>query len=211
MTGTGRTATQQRLREMVPALVIDLAVPLAVYGVLQLAGLSVTWSLAGGSVVPIVRIIVAAVREHRVNGLALFVLCALVVGVTLSLVTGDARLAIARDAVIGVALGIVFIGSLAMRRPIMFYVTRSFGGGRLGEQWDRVPALRRDLRYMTLAIGGLCLLDAAARVVLAYTLPVRTAGFAVHFLPIVLVALLMLLGKSWGRRIRGFVHEDGDR
>lgn len=202
-----QSETQRRLRQMLPALIIDLAVPLAVYGVLQLAGLSVIWSLAGGSVVPIIRIVVAAVRDRRVNGLALFVLCALLVGLTLSLVTGDARLAIARDAVIGLALGVIFIGSLAMRRPLMFYATRSFGGGQLGEQWDRLPALRRDLRFMTLVIGALCLVDAAARVVLAYTIPIRTAGLVVHFLPIVLILVIMVIGRSWGRRIRGYIHE----
>jgi intracellular septation protein A len=199
------TATQQGIKVMLPSLAIDLVVPLAVYGILQLAGVSVTWSLAGGAVIPVIRILVGAVRDRRINGVALFVLCTLVVGVTLTLITGDARLAIARDAVIGFALGVIFIGSLAMRRPLIFTLIRSFrGGGELDGQWERLSALRRDMRLMTLVIGVLCLADAALRVVLAYTLPVKTAGVVVHFQPIGLILILMVMGRAWGEKIRGY-------
>lgn len=199
------TATQRGIRAMLPALAVDLVTPLAAYGTLQLAGLPVIESLAGAAAVPAARVVAGAVRSRRVNGLALLVLAALAAGVTLTLLTGNPRLAIARDAVIGFAAGAVFLGSLAMRRPAMFYLLRSFRGATLEEQWDRVPRLRRDLRSMTAAIGGLCLLDAALRVLIAYTLPLRAAGTLVHFQPIVLVCLLMLLGKSWGARIRAYL------
>lgn len=199
------SATQRRIRAALPALAIDLVTPLAAYGALQLAGLPVIESLAGAAAVPAVRIVVGAVRTRRVNGLALFVLATLAAGVALTLLTGNPRLAIARDAVIGFAVGTVFLGSLVMRRPAMFYLLRSFRGAALQEQWDRLPRLRRDLRSMTAAIGGLCLLDAALRVLIAYTLPLRTAGTLVHFQPIVLVCLLMMLGKSWGARIRRYI------
>lgn len=198
------SATQQSIRAMLPALAIDLVTPLAVYGALQAAGVSITSSLAGAAAVPLGRIVLGAVRRRRLNGLALIVLGALGVGVALTLATGDPRLAIARDAVITLAVGVVFIGSMAMRRPLMFHVLRSFRGTDIEAQWERLPLLRRDLRAMTAVIGGLCVLDAAVRVLIAYTLPVHTAGTLVHFQPIVLVSLLMLLGKTWGQRIRQY-------
>ena len=198
------SATQRSIRAMLPALAIDLVAPLAVYGALQAAGLSITSSLAGAAAVPLARIGVGAVRRRRVNGLALLVLGALAVGVALTLATGNPRLAIARDAAITLAVGVVFIGSVAMRRPLMFHLLRSFRGTDIEAQWERLPALRRDLRAMTAAIGALCVLDAGVRVLIAYTLPVHLAGTLVHFQPIVLVSLLMLLGKAWGQRIREY-------
>lgn len=189
---------------MLPALVIDLVVPLVVYGVLSLGELPATWSLAGAAAVPGVRIAVRAVRRRRMNGLAFFVLCSLIAGVILTLLTGNARLAIAREAVITVVLGAVLIGSLATRRPATYYLIRSLRGPDVEAQWQQLPSLRRDLRSLTAVIGALCLLDAALRVLIAYTLPLHSAGTLVHLLPIALVACLAVLGKSWGRRIRGY-------
>lgn len=202
------SATQRSITAMAPALAIDLLTPLAVYGALQAAGVSITSSLAGAAAVPLGRVVLGVVRRRRLSGLAVMVLGALGVAVALTLATGNPRLAIARDAVITVAVGVVFIGSVAMPRPLMFHLLRSFRGPDIETEWQRLPVLRRDLRAMTAVIGGLCVLDAAVRVLIAYTLPIRTAGTLVHFQPIVLVTLLMLLGKAWGQRIRPYTRAD---
>lgn len=204
-----KSATQKAILALLPSLAVDLIVPLLVYDALQFEGLPVTTSLAAAGAVPLARISHSALRRRRLNAVAGFVLCALATGVALTWLTGNPRLAIARDAVVGLAVGGVFLSSLVMRRPLMFHLLRSLRGPHLQEQWDRLPALRRDLRSMTAVIGTLCVLDACVRVAIAYTVPVSTAGALVHLQPIALVVLLMLVGKSWGERIRRYTQLAG--
>lgn len=71
-------------------------------------------------------------------------------------------------------------------------------------QWDRdwttQPAFRTTLRVMTLAWGLAFLLDAAARVVMAYTLPVDLVPIASTLLLLILLVLIVQASKSYGKR-----------
>jgi hypothetical protein len=66
--------------------------------------------------------------------------------------------------------------------------------------WADSPRFRRTLRVMTAAWGAAFLIDAAARVVMAYTLPVDLVPFLSTALLVVLLVAIVQVSKAYGRR-----------
>ena len=75
------------------------------------------------------------------------------------------------------ALGGWMLCTVPARRPFLYEVARLvFDEDRQAtwrDNWERYPAFRSLLRTCTAVWGGACLLDAAARVATALTLPGR--------------------------------------
>ncbi len=209
--GLGRVA----LRSLLPTLLIDVALPIVIYVLLVNAGVSVTVALAAGGGVSALRVLAELIRRRRLNGLALVVLIGFAVGVTTSLVTGDPRFAIAKDGVLTGAFGVVLIGSLLIGRPLMFYVVRSALGGDPAA-WDRLwrtsRVFPRGMAVTTGLLGLVLVLDAVMRVIVAYTMPVRSAGTTAQLIGYPLWIIFLIFGRFYGRRTRrAFVSEQRGR
>ena len=93
---------------------------------------------------------------------------------------GDATLLKVRDSLFTGLFGIVCLGSLAARRPTMFYLGRSFATGDDPEQvaefntiWD-LPGVPGRFRFVTTIWGVALLAEALVRTALALTLPTET-------------------------------------
>src|SRR5689334_4549300 len=83
----------------IAALVIDVAIPLAIYYALHDGlGLSLVTAMAASSVIPAARTVYAAVCARELNQLAALMLTLNVASVAISLVSGNARLLFAREA-----------------------------------------------------------------------------------------------------------------
>ncbi|MET8047190.1 VC0807 family protein [Streptosporangium sp. NPDC005286] len=162
-------------------LLADLLVPAALYYVLRSAGMSVYLSLLVTSVVPAAMGTYTLVRERRVDGLSVFMTAMMVLGVGASLISGNERFLLAREGWLTAAVGLWFLASLRVGMPLTFLFSRPLLEHRFpvrgtGETWDvlweRIPRFRRAWRVTTVLWGAGTLLDSAARVVMAYTLPV---------------------------------------
>ncbi|MEU0481836.1 VC0807 family protein [Streptosporangium sp. NPDC006013] len=162
-------------------LLVDLLVPAALYYVLRSAGMSVYLSLLVTSVVPAAMGTYTLVRERRVDGLSVFMTAMMVLGVGASLISGSERFLLAREGWLTAAVGLWFLASLRVGMPLTFLFSRPLLEHRFpvrgtGETWDvlweRIPRFRRAWRVTTVLWGAGTLLDSAARVVMAYTLPV---------------------------------------
>jgi hypothetical protein len=83
---------------------------------------------------------------------------------------------LAKDGLVTGLWGIVFVASVAARRPAAFAIARPLMEGRrvfAACSWGaREPGFRRIWRVSSLVWGGALLADAAIRVLLAYALPV---------------------------------------
>ncbi|HEX4060275.1 MAG TPA: VC0807 family protein [Streptosporangiaceae bacterium] len=166
-------------------LLIDVAVPLAIYCALRDgAGLSLWLSLAAGSVVPAIRSITGLAIDRRLNPLAALMLAVNVAGIAVSFWAGDPRLLIAKDAVISSVIGFAMLISAGAGRPLMSaglepFVTR--GRGDRIAAWHRLrtgSARFRRLESRFTMIWGLALLaDCAVRLWGALTLPVGTMAW----------------------------------
>ncbi|MCC2274809.1 hypothetical protein LKL35_05055 [Streptomyces sp. ET3-23] len=187
----------------VPALLLDVCVPLAGYYGLRAAGAGQWWALALSGTAPLLHTVWTLVRTRRIDSIGLFVLVTMALSAVMPLLTGSPRLLLARESWSTAAFGLWIVGSLLGRRPFLLDVTLKFLRGaaarRWEESWANDPRFRRRLRLVTVLWGGAFLLDAAARVVMAYTLPVDVVPVAGAVL---LVVLLIVVRQGSVRVLR---------
>ncbi|MFD0385711.1 VC0807 family protein [Streptomyces stramineus] len=182
-------------------MVIDLGVPLALYYGLRCGfGVSSLWALAAGAAVGAVRGGIGLVRHRRLEPLPLLVLISSVVGMVLSLVSGSEQFMIAKDSFGSGVIGLVTFWSAFTTRPMMTEGLRPFftkgDPGRLAA-WDRIadrPAFRRVERRTTLVWGTALTAECAARVILAFVLPVSTMVWLSTVLLVGAIILAVVVG-----------------
>ncbi|MGZ4196729.1 MAG: VC0807 family protein [Solirubrobacteraceae bacterium] len=160
-------------------LVLNALVPVALYYGLRAVGASVYLALLAGAVVPAVTTAAGVIRSRTIDRLGAFMLSTMLFGVAVALVAGSPRFLLAKEAWVTAAVGVWFMLSARGSRPLSFEFARAMLEGRhpftdqpWDELWERSPAFRRGWRTSSVIWGIGCLVDAAVRVVLAYSLPV---------------------------------------
>ncbi|GAB3993261.1 VC0807 family protein [Nocardioides marmoraquaticus] len=185
------------------AVAIDLVAPVVIYYLLRAVGVGQVLALLGGGVAPAAHGLYVVVRHRAVDALAGLTLSVIVLTVATSLITGDARFALARDAVITLAVGIWILVTLRNARPFIFTFCTTFMGaverGLWEECWGRSPAFRRGMRVHTVIWGVGMMLDAAVRVVIAYALPVDVVPVVNAVQYGALIVLLLLVSVLYSR------------
>jgi hypothetical protein len=173
----GTTAPSRYRRSVGVALRVGvgLAVPSALYYLLRALGQGVYLSLVVSTVLSSVPALYSLVRHRRVDGLSTYFTAMMLGGLVVSLVPGSTRFLLARESLMTAVTGLWFLGSTRARRPLAYQFTKPLVEGRLRwpDHWDRLwdaSSLFRRMWRVTSAIWGVGLLaDAAARVLLAYT------------------------------------------
>jgi hypothetical protein len=208
-----------RRKALVP-LVVDVAIPLGIYYTAHKGfGLGLVTSLALGGVVPAVRTVAGLVRDRSLNALAALMLAVNAVGISLSFVTGDPRLMIAKDSGISSVIGLVILLSAFRGRPLMTaglkpFITRGEAGREAA--WDRLlvaaPRFRTLERRFSAIWGAALLAECAARTAGAYTIPVETmAWLGTVFLVVALVIAAVVSGGAASEEIKAMVDEESAR
>lgn len=181
-------------------LIVDVAAPIGLYYGLRALGVEVYLALVVGAVVPALIAVAGIIRRRRLDALAAFVATMMLLGVGVSLLTGSTRFLLAKDGWLTGVSGGWFLASLWARQPMAFHGARPLMEGRFGSSgrswdtlWDREPQFRRIWRVSTVIWGVALLLDAALRIMMAYTLPadlVPGLSGAVWLVTIVLLQLV---------------------
>ncbi|MFE1751005.1 VC0807 family protein [Streptomyces anandii] len=190
--------TTNTKRANLAPLLVDVAVPVGGYYLLKNGfGMSTLAALGWSSVVPALRTAWGAVKERTVNGLAALILFVNVVGLLLSLVSGDPRLMLAKDSGVSSAIGIGILVSVALDRPMMTAAMKPWvvkGDAGREAAWARLASgsarFRRAEKVFSLVWGVVLLAECLVRVVGAYTLPVDT----MVWLGTVIMVAAMVLG-----------------
>ncbi|AJC52758.1 conserved membrane protein of unknown function [Streptomyces sp. 769] len=134
----------------------------------------------------------------------MFVIAAMALSVLVAMVTGDPRVLLARESWITAALGLWILGSLAMARPFLLdvaiKVTPTGTAQRLDRLWHSTPTVRRWMQVASVAWGIAFLLDAIARVVMAYTLPIDSVPSLGAVVLVVLLGMAQTFVTVHGRR-----------
>jgi len=82
-------------------------------------------ALIASAVPPLVWSIYELVKTRRLDALSVLVVAAIVFTVGATAMGGSARLIQIRDAMVTGLVGVMFLGSLAMKRPMIFYLARA--------------------------------------------------------------------------------------
>jgi hypothetical protein len=202
------------------SLGLNLAAPIALYYALRAAGVGIYPALIVGAVAPALGAVVQLVRREPLDFLGLFMLSMLLLGVGVSLLTGSPRFLLAKDGALTGVSGIWMLISVRSRRPLTFLFARPLlegvtmhQAGASGASWDglweRVPQFRHIWRVATVIWGLALLVDAAIRVVMAYTLPVDSvpglggALWPVTFIVLQVVTNIYFQRAGFWRILRG--------
>lgn len=199
---------------VITSFLADMVLPLALYYGLRAFGVNQWLALVLGGVLPVVRLGYTLVTQRRLETMSACTLTVVVCGTAIAMLTGDVRLLLARESYLTGLLGIWILGTLFFAaRPFVFTVTIKMLPPRTSadwlRDWHRSPEFRRVMRLMTIFWGSSFLLDAVARVVMAYTLPVDVVPIASAVLLAVLLSTIVQWSKAYGkRRLRAAAAQD---
>jgi len=166
-----------------PGLVVEMAVnfllPWLAYR-FTLPHLGETGALIASAVPPIVWSLIELARFRRIDALSVMVVAGIVLSVAAMALGGSPRVLLLRESLVSGAVGVVFLLSLPMRRPLIFYLTRATvaremegGAAHFEALWRERPALATSMRLMTLVWGIGLTAETALRSWMALTWPIE--------------------------------------
>ncbi|MBV9729399.1 MAG: DUF3159 domain-containing protein [Pseudonocardiales bacterium] len=187
---------RETVRAVLPVIFLDVLLPYLVFFALSKAGVPEVAALSAGAAISIAVLIAKAVSKRRLDKLAAFILLTFVIGIAVSFLSGDPRVALLRESVYTGVIGLVLLASLLAKRPLLFQLGQQFTGGGgdnswWEQRWRQAPSFRSALRIITAVWGGVFLLDALLRLPVVWMVPVDT-GLVVSPL-IFVVALIGLI------------------
>lgn len=191
-----------------PAILFGVVLPFVTYGMLTDHGVSKVNALLLISLWPVVETLLSLAVRRRVDEFGMMMLALMLLGALSALAYNSTELVFLKDSAITALLGLVYLGSLAMPRPLMFYLGRRFATDGTPEglaHWNglwQYPGFRRTQYLMTTVWGAGFLLEAVVRVVLTYALPTGTMVLVNNVLPAVVVAALVSWTIRMGKRGR---------
>src|SRR5215467_6651232 len=203
----GNHGNRNRLLSLAMIGVFDIAGPLVAYSILRSAGQSQVSALILSGAFPALGIIVGVIRHRRVDTIGVLVLAGIAVGTVLGLLSGSPRLVLAEGSVPTAVFGLLCLGSLWARRPLIYRFAIEFIGadtpkGREFESLWRYPGFRHVFRLFTVVWGVTYLAEAAARVIIVETTSTGTALTVSKVMPYVVAAALVAWMIAYGRYAR---------
>jgi hypothetical protein len=190
---------------MIRGLAWDVALPLAAYYLLHLAGASDWVALLAGTVAAGIRILWVAARDRAWNAFATVMLVSFLVGLGLAFVSGDPRFLLLKDSVLTGTIGICFLVSTAVGRPLTLAAGQSWGEGGSGSLvagYDTDPLVRRGHRVCSLVWGLGLLAEALIKVPLIYLLPVKVMVGLSTAITVTAIGLLVAFTFGYIRHVR---------
>jgi hypothetical protein len=189
-------------KQMLPTLVIDVAMPIIAFNLLNNYGVSTLWALVAGGLFPAINNLRVWVKSRRFEPLGIIVMTFLVLGTAASLISGSVFFALIKESLLTATFGFLCLGSLLAERPLMFHIIRQFVAGddpvRL-EWWNglwQYPDFRAAQRVVTAVWGITYLVEALLRIGFALVLPPVQV---VTISPVMAFGIMMGL-IAWTRR-----------
>lgn len=193
------------LRAMAP-IARDIAIPIGGYFALRALGCSDFLALAAGAVWSAGVTVVGVVRARRIDPMAAVMLGVFAIGLVGALISGDARIMIIKDSVGTAVVGVAFLISAAMHRPMTYVAARkTMTGEKLAgfeAAYRTKPSMRRAFEQLAVLWGAGLFGEAVLRVVLALRLPVATMAWLSSVLMVVTIGGLTVITARVVKRLR---------
>jgi hypothetical protein len=197
----------QSVLRLTREIVVNIALPFAIYQLMH-GTFGDVKALLASSAPPTLWSIAELVRHRRADALSLLVLS----GIALSLLAyvggGSVRFLQLRERLVTVLIALVFLGSAAIGRPLMYELVRAFLARTNSPELKRVESLRENkffrhgMTVMTVVWGFGLLADAAASIALTYVLSIRLYLVVNPILGYATIGSLTLWNLWYGRRMR---------
>lgn len=191
----GRFAPSFRMGGLVRMLGIDLLIPFGGYYLARAFDIGVTPSLLISTVLAMLRVGWLAWRQGRVDAFAGFLLFLFAGGLTLSFITGDPRFLLLKSAALTVLSGVVFLVSVALRRPLTFAVAKRLtvmdeeSSAELAHGWETSAVFRMGFYVMGLVWGVGLVMSGGLQTWLVYLLSLDASVAATNVVALAFFAL----------------------
>jgi hypothetical protein len=178
--------------------IFDIAGPLVTYNMLRSAGESGVTSLIVSGAFPALGVVGGIIVQRRADAIGILVLAGIALGTVLGLVTHSARPVLLEGSVPTGAFGLICLGSLFARRPLMFHFALEFMGpdSPRGREFDglwQYAEFRAAFRNLTAVWGIGYVLEAVARI---FIVEHTTTGFALVASKVMPFGVALILG-AW--------------
>ncbi len=136
-------------------------------------------ALLAASLPPILWALIEFLRKRRVDALSLFVLAGIVLSLVAFLGGGSVRLLQLREHLVTGILGLVFLGSAALGRPLIYHLAHATMARRSRAEAESFqglrekPGFRRTMTAMTLVWGFAMVGETAVACVLVFRMSIR--------------------------------------
>ncbi|MDD9267294.1 VC0807 family protein [Paenibacillus sp. GCM10023248] len=151
-------------------LLVNGVVPWALYVWLS-EYMSSLAALTIATLVPLLDNLVHLLKHRKLDAFGTLMLFTFLLTIVLVLLGGSEKILLVRESLITAAVGLVFLGSLLFRRPIMYYLALRFiASPHFAENWE-YAYFRFVMKMMTFVWGVILTMEAAVRVVMVYRLP----------------------------------------
>jgi hypothetical protein len=186
-------------------LLLDVGLPVGTYYGLHALGVGDSTALLAATLAAGARLVVTAVRARRVSAFAALMLAVYAVGLAASFVTGDPRVMLLKDSVGTGVVGVGFLVSLFVGRPLVLAALEATSPAKAADArraYAENPGARRTIRGVTAMWGVGLLAEAVVRVPIVLALPVSVAVAVSQLMTLVVIAVLALVGGLWVRAAR---------
>ena len=159
-------------------ILVNIVLPYLIYRLTQPRFGDVS-ALVASSAPPILWSIVEFARVRRIDALSMLVLLGIGLSLLAMLGGGSVRFLQLREKLVTVIVGVVFLGSAAIGKPLMYELVRAFLARNNDPELTRVESVRNEsffraiMMVMTLVWGVGLLADAVVSVALLYALSIR--------------------------------------
>lgn len=188
-------------------IVVNVLLPFACYSLLQ-PKVGDVRALLASAAPPIVWSLGEFARRRRIDAVSLFVL----VGIALSLLAfaggGSARFLQLRENLVTGAIGVIFLVSAAIGKPLIYQLARAGAARQSAKAAAEIEKVkdnahfRRTMTFMTLVWGFGLLAATAVACVLVFTLSIRTYLLVSPFVGYGTMGALALWTVWYSRRAR---------
>ncbi|MBB6691635.1 hypothetical protein H7B90_09505 [Cohnella xylanilytica] len=155
--------------QVILTLLLNGVVPWALYVWLQ-PYMSSLAALSVATLVPLAENLLYLAKHRKLDAFGSLMLFTFILTFVLVLLGGSEKILLVRESLITASVGLVFLGSLLFRRPLMFYLAERFvGQSQFAANWNYVY-FRFVMRLMTFVWGLVLTAEAAVRVTMAFEL-----------------------------------------
>ena len=165
-------------------------------------------ALLASSAPPILWSLVEFARHRRIDALSMLVLAGILLSVLAVLGGGSVRFLQLREKLVTVVIGLIFLGSVILGRPLIYELARANMLRKSKAEAAQFEALRvhagfrRTVTIMTLGVGVGLIADAGVSVLLVFTLSIRDYLIVGPVVGSALLGGLVLWVFWYGRRAR---------
>ena len=191
---------------VIPELFANFLAPYLVFEVLD-GRFGDKWALIASALPPLLWSAVELVRTRRLDAISVTVVSGILLTVGATFLGGSARLIQIRDALVTGAIGVMFLGTLLLEKPMIFYLARATmarhtaqGEAEFEAMWLR-PGVPRIFRVLTAVWGVGLILQTGVMCYLAWIWPINRYLLLSPYIAYAIFGLLMAW-SLWYRRRR---------